>query len=182
MPRSVDRRLVREIATALRRVPLQAGPFTFYRTVIAGRDPIDPSRSRFYVGRWHDPSRFLAIYASEDAAGSVAETRAHLRAGKHLLEVFKLEVEVAGLLDLMDPAIAERLPFPLRRCLARSEVALFRGAAIGAAAFDVGATTIRAPCVRARKACACLFFDLAHQSLNPVRSATLAGTRAITVR
>jgi hypothetical protein len=47
MPHSVDRCLVREIATALPGVSLQSGHFSFNRTVVAGRDPVDPSRSRF---------------------------------------------------------------------------------------------------------------------------------------
>lgn len=182
MPRGVKRRLVREIAGALRGAALKTGHFTFYRTVLAGRDPIDPSRSRFYVGRWHDPCTFLAIYVSEDARSSMAEMRAHLRAGRHLLEVFTLDVEVGALLDLTDPAIAVRLPFPLRRCLVRSQIALFRGAAVGAAAFSLGATAIRAPCVRTRKACGCLFFDLNQRPLNSIEAVTLAERRAIAIR
>lgn len=182
MPQGASRRLVRGITTAFRGVALQTGQFTVFRTVVAGRNPTDPSRSRLYAGRWHDPGRFLAIYTSEDVRTSVAEMRVHLRAGKYVLEVFKLDVYVLGLLDLTDRAIAGRLPFPLQRCLAPSQAALLRGAAVGAAAFAVGAAAIRSPCVRANKTCTCLFFDLNEQSLNDIHNVTLLDTRPIVVR
>jgi RES domain-containing protein len=147
---------------------------TAWRVVAPGRDPLDSTASLAYVGRWHNPATTAALYAARVLETAVAEATAHLSSGPHALVAAQLDILAPAMLDLTDAAVAERLPFPLARCLADSALSPFRGALVGDAALALGATALTAPCRRGSGGCVCLFMIRP----NTVR---LIGTQAIEI-
>ncbi len=148
---------VRLVVRALEGTSLDSAALTAWRVVAPDRDPLDSSASLTYVGRWHNPATTAALYAARAYETAVAEATAHLSSGAHALVAALLNVSAPALLDLTDPSVAERLPFPLSRCLGDSALSPFRGAIVGDAAFALGASALLAPCRRGPGGCLCLF-------------------------
>ncbi len=148
---------MRLIVRALEGVFLGSAALTAWRVVALNRDPLDSSASLTYVGRWHNPATTAAVYAARAYETAVAEATAHLPSGLHALVAALLDVTAPALLDLTDPSVAERLPFPLSRCLGDSTLSPFRGAIVGDAALALGASALLAPCRRGPGGCLCLF-------------------------
>ncbi len=148
---------VRLIVRALEGASLGSAALTAWRVVAPGRDPLDSSASLTYVGRWHNPATTAALYAARVYETAIAEATAHLPTGSHALVAALLDISVPALLDLTDPSVAERLPFPLSRCLGDSALGPFRGAIVGDAAFVLGASALLPHAAAApAAACACL--------------------------
>jgi hypothetical protein len=137
---------VRLVVRALAGTHLQAAVFDVWRAVPTPRDPRDASKSLEYVGRWHNPRTTAALYVARVRETALAECQAHLDPGAYVLTVAPFRVTIPALLDLTDPAIGARLPFPLMRCLAMSDLSSYRGAIVGDAALALGATALLAPC------------------------------------
>lgn len=137
---------VRRVVRALTGVRLHAAVFDIWRAVPTPRDPQDASKSLEYVGRWHNPRTTAALYVARVRETALAECLAHLDPGAYVLTVAPLRVSIPALLDLTDPAVGGRLPFPLERCLAATDFSSYRGAIVGDAALALGATALLAPC------------------------------------
>ncbi len=155
MPRT--RLGVRLVAQALQGLALPKRTLALYRAVPAPRDPRDPSGSRTYFGRWHNPATTLALYTTRIRETAIAEAIEHLPSGRQHLTIAHLEADIPALLDLTDPATAARLPFPLDRCLADTDLSPYRGAIVGDAALAIGATALLAPCRCGPGGCLCLY-------------------------
>ena len=155
MPRT--RLGVRLIIQALQGVPLPPRTLTLCRAVPTARDPRDPSGSRGYVGRWHNPATTLALYTARLRETAIAEALDHLPSGRRHLTIAYLEADIPALLDLTDAAVSTRLPFPLERCLTDSDLSPYRGAIVGDAAIAIGATALLAPCRCGPGGCLCLY-------------------------
>ncbi len=161
MPRT--RLGVRLIVQALQGVPLPARTLALCRAVPTARDPRDPSGSRGYVGRWHNPATTLALYTALLRETAIAEALDHLPSGRRHLTIAYLEADIPALLDLTDAAVSTRLPFPLERCLADSDLSPYRGAIVGDAPIAIGATALLAPCRCGPGGCLCLY------AISPIR-------------
>lgn len=144
---------VRLLVRALAGTPMPPRALTLYRVVFSGQHPLDTSTSLTYVGRWHNPTTTPALYTSLDRQTALLEKTAHLNPGRYALTIAEIHAEVPAVLDLTDPALTARLPFPLGRCLAETGVALLRGAVLGDAAFALGACALIVPCVRGPTSC-----------------------------
>ncbi len=148
---------VRLIVQALQGVPLPARTLALCRAVPTARDPRDPSGSRRYVGRWHNPATTLALYTARLRETAIAEALDHLPSGRRQLTIAYLEADIPALLDLTDAAVSTRPPFPLERCLTDSDLSPYRGAIVGDAAIAIGATALLAPCRCGPGGCLCLY-------------------------
>lgn len=148
---------LRRVVRALAGVALVPAKFRAWRVVASHRDPFDISGSLTYVGRWHNPKTGAALYVAELLDTAIAELTSHLVSGSHSLVAALIEIDAPAVLDLTEPQIAQRLPFPLGRCLADTRFSRYRGAIVGDAALAVGATALIAPCLRGPGACICVF-------------------------
>lgn len=155
---------LRLLVGALQGVPLPARILEAWRIVPdegPSTQPLDPSRSRRYTGRWHNPRTTLALYT---ALGWDTALREYTHRRRHPFPAIavKLRMMINHVFDLTDPDVASRLPFALARCLEDTDWSRLRGSVVGDAAVSLGAGALLAPCVQGPDPCACLY--MVHQS------------------
>lgn len=69
-----------------------------YRTVEAGKNPLNPNAGRSYFGRWHNPRVTGAWYFADDLETSLAEFAHHQEDGTHQVDVLEADIGFPSLL------------------------------------------------------------------------------------
>lgn len=144
------------VVRALQGIRLPGGSFKVWRFARIGHNPLDTVGSRLTSGRWHNCETTAALYTSLEYETALAEYRTRKR-DPFPARAVSFRVTVGHVLDLVDPDVIARLPFPFDRCLQDNLFSLRRGAIVGDAAVALNASALYAPCMRGPAPCLCLY-------------------------
>lgn len=151
-----------ELAARIRRVGLDPLSATAFRHVAAGADPRSGLGAKIHGGRWNPPDSWPTVYLGFSEATVRAEwARAASRQGLTLddflpRDLYELELELAEVLDLRDPAARNAVDLPDQALRAPDQAFCRR---IGAAAHALGAEGVAAPSATGEGDIVAIFLD-----------------------
>lgn len=175
----LDFLLARDLRTARLSSDLVITPC--YRTVEAGRNPLNPNAGRNYFGRWHNLRVTGAWYFADDLQTSLAEFAHHQEDGTYRVDLLEADVGFPSLLVIdrsrgpSTPSAAAVQTF-IHSVLQEHPRAYLRGTLFGEVAFGLGASGLVVPSMRGPGNAACVFSDApapARINERGIRSGTL---------